>query len=151
MGTPFTEVFDEFMLMQTDYRLVNLFNASPENFTIYLTGWLKPAVTDFENICDQSLTYSVETKNFSVNLTTKNIVTLAKIIKLYWLNRTVDDITQMNAKIKDKDFTFYSEAQNYATKQNRLIQLREEISQILVGYSLGEQSTWDMLLSVLGG
>ncbi len=150
MGTPFTEVFDEFMTSVDDYRLITLFQASPENFTTYLTGWLKPAVVKFEEVCDQSLAYNLNTKTFVEVLTNRNIVKLSEIIKLYWLQKTVDDVSQMKAKIQT-DFHTYSEAQNYKTMQDRLILLDEAISQLLVNYSLRETTTWDSLLSVMNG
>ncbi len=149
MGTPFTSIFDEFMLLQDDYRLITLFQTSPENFTTYLTGWLKPAVTDFIPVCDQDLTYNLTFKTFNVVLTEKNILYLAKIMKQYWLQKTIDDVSQMKAKIQT-DFHTYSEAQNYKTMQDRGILMAEEISQILVKYSLGETTTWDFLKAVNG-
>ena len=150
MTTSFTEVYDIFMGMQDDYRLINLFQSSPENFTTYLTGWMIPAVKDFLQVCDQDLSYNLVTKRFNQTLTIENIVVLAQIIKKYWLNRTIDDITQMNAKIQDKDFTFYSEAQNYATKQARYVEMKEEISSILNRYAYSKESTWEMLLGING-
>ncbi len=147
MGTPFTEVFDEFMLLQDDYRLITLFQTSPENFTTYLTGWLIPAISDFTKYCDQSLTYNKTNKVFDVTLTTKNILVLAKIVKQYWLQKTVDDVSQMQAKIQT-DFKTFSEAQNYKTKQDRLIQMNEEISKLLVEYSFDKESTWDFLRNI---
>jgi len=149
MGTSFTEVIDEFMLLQDDYRLITLFQTSPENFTTYVTGWLIPAITDFETVCDQKLTYNLTTKYFTETLNKRNILTLAKIVKQYWLQRTVDDVSQMKAKIQT-DFHTYSEAQNYKTMQDRLILMNEEISQLLVKYSLVEVTTWDFLKMVNG-
>lgn len=149
MGTPFTSIFDEFMLLQDDYRLITLFTASPENFTTYLSGWLVPAIVDFVPVCDQDLSYNLTTKTFNLVLTTRNIITLAKIMKQYWLTKTIDDVSQMKAKIQT-DFKTYSEAQNYKTMQDRGILMAEEISQILVKYSLGELTTWDFLKAVNG-
>lgn len=150
MGTSFSDIFDEFMLFQDDYRLITLFQTSPENFTTYLTGWLIPSVSDFERYCDQDLSYNLVLKTFNSVLTKKNVIALAKFVKQYWLQRTVDDVTQMQAKIQT-DFKTFSEAQNYKTKQDRLIQVNEEISQLLIDYSLNKESTWDFLKAVNNG
>lgn len=134
-GTKFTEVFDQFTMLVEDYRLVAMYETSPVDFELYLQGWLIPAIVEFI-YCDQSLSYSLATAEFTETLTTKNIVTLARIMKKYWLQREIDDITQMNLRIQDHDFKNFSEAQNMKEKRDRYILEREAISQMLVDYSL---------------
>ena len=150
MSTPFTNVFDMFLTLIDDYRLITLFQVSPENFTTYLTGWLIPSIDDFKSVCDQDLSYNLTTKYFTNTLTSENISVLTKIMKKYWMNRLVDDVSQIQAKIQT-DFSTYSEAQNYKTKQDRYIEMKEEVSIILNQYSYDKDSTWDALMSIING
>ena len=134
-GTTFTEVFDQFTMLVEDYRLVALYEISPTDFETYLQGWLIPAIVEF-TVCDQDLSYSLVTQEFTQTLTDKNIVALARIMKKYWLQKEIDDITQMNLRIQDHDFKNFSEAQNMQQKRERFILEREAISQMLVDYAI---------------
>lgn len=141
MTTPFSTVYDQFMQFVTDYRLVELYNSSVPNFETYLSGFLIPAITDFKN-ANQSLTYSSST--FTETLYEENIKILALLMKKYWLTKEIDNITQMNLHILDRDFKLHSENQNMREKQNRLILEREQLSQMLVDYGLDnvDWSSW---------
>jgi len=140
-GTKFTEVFDQFIMLVEDYRLVAMYEVSPSDFELYLQGWLIPAISEFI-YCDQDLSYSTTTCEFTQTLTTKNIVILSQIMKKYWLQREIDDVTQMNLRIQDHDFKNYSEAQNMKEKRDRYILEREAISQMLVDYSMNYAIDW---------
>lgn len=125
----------------TDYRLNELYNASVSDFETYLSGFLIPAITDFKN-CNQPLSYA--TSIFTETLTEENIKILAMLMKKYWLTKEIDDITQMNLHVTDRDFRVYSESQNMREKQNRLILELENLSQSLVdyGYDNTDWSAW---------
>lgn len=139
MGTPFTDVYDQFLMFIKDYRLTDLYNASATNFETYLQGWLIPAIADF-GVCNQSLAYS--SKSFTETLTAKNIVILAKLMVKQWLQKEINDVLQMNQHIMDKDFKVYSESQNMAEKRKKYSDLVEEISQIFMDYSLNNSTLW---------
>ena len=145
-GTKFTEVFDQFTMLVEDYRLVAMYEASSTDFETYLQGWLIPAIIEFV-YCDQSLAYSLSTEEFTVTLSAKNIVTLARIMKKFWLQKEIDDITQMNLRIQDHDFKNYSEAQNMKEKRERYILEKESISQMLVDYSIKYSVDWSAWLT----
>ena len=136
-GTSFSCIFDDFTLLINDYKLINLYQSSEVDFEEYLTGWLLYAIQDF-GICDQSLTYTntESTKAFTETLTDKNKLLLARIMVKYWLNKEVQDVTQMSLHIQDHDYKFYSEAQNLTAKSNHLNMVKEDISQALVEYNL---------------
>lgn len=133
MGTPFSSVFDQFSMFVKDYNLVNLYNTSATDFEIYLSGFLIPAISDFKN-CNQSLEFA--TQEFAEDLTSENIKILALLMKKYWLKRTINDITQMNLHVTDKDFKMYAEANNLTAKLSLYNSELEEVSQMLVGYGL---------------
>jgi hypothetical protein len=132
-GTPFSTVYDSFSLLLSDYRLTNLYNTSLSDYEDYLEGWLVLAIDDFY-CCNQSLAYSSST--FTETLSTKNINILAKLMKKYWLEKEVNDVTQFRLHVTDHDFKLYSEAQNLTAKKSLYNEYKEEISQLLVDYSL---------------
>lgn len=131
--TSFSAIFDQFMMIVEDYKLLALYNSSVSNFEAYLAGWLYPSITDFKN-CNQSLAYS--SGSFTETLTQENIKILALLMKKYWLQKQLDDIKQINLSITDRDFKRYAESNNMMAKQKRLILMQEELSQTLVEYGL---------------
>ena len=136
MGTSFSEIFDAFMQLVNDYKLVALYQNSRVNFETYLSGWLISAVNlDFLN-CNQSLSYDTTMKAFTETLTQQNLLILARIMVKYWLMREVQDVTQMSIHIQDNDFKTFSEAQNLQAKKSYLAQVQEDVSQLLVNYGL---------------
>jgi hypothetical protein len=138
-GTTFSDIYDKFMVLVNDYRLVSLFETSPVDFETYLQGWLDNAILEFYN-CDQSLSYTTTT--FTASLSTKNQLILARIMVKYWLSKEVQDVTEMRLHIQDGDFKTYSEAQNLQAKSAHLDKVKEDVSQILVDYSLNNNELW---------
>ncbi len=134
MGTSLSEVYDFFMQTVTDYRLIDLFNTSTDDFENYLQAWLEFAITDFK-VCDQDLNFDETTKEFPAVLTRDNKVVLAILMMKYWLQKNVNDITQMNLHVTDRDFRVMSEAQNLTAKKNALNDVKEQCSQLLQDYS----------------
>lgn len=130
-GTYTSEIYDLFMQTVTDYRLLDLFNTSQPDFETYLQAWLDYAIAEF-TICDQDLTYT--NGAFSETLTTENKIILATLMMKYWLQKNVNDITQMNLHVTDRDFKVASEAQNLKEKSAYLITIKEQCSQLLNDY-----------------
>jgi len=143
MGTSLSEIYDLFMQNVTDYRLIDLFNSSQPDFENYLEAWLIYAITEFD-MCDQSLIYDDSTKIFLVDLTVTNKAILAKLMVRYWLQKTVNDVTQFNLHVTDRDFKVASEAQNLREKVTYLNIVKEDCSQLLVnyGYKRVEWTEW---------
>lgn len=134
MGTYINEIYDLFMQLVTDYRLIELFNTSESDFETYLEVWLQNAIFDFNN-CNQNLEYDENTKTFSETLTRENKLILANLMMKYWATKNVNDITQMNLHVTDRDFKLFSEAQNLREKQAHLNNIKETCSQMLIDYS----------------
>ncbi len=134
MATTLSEVYDLFMLTITDYRLNHLFDASEEDFENYVEAWLKFAIVEF-NMCDQDLNYDEVEKTFTDTLTLANKVILAKLMMKYWMQKNVNDITQMNLHVTDRDFKIASESMNLREKASRLRDVQEECSQLLIDYA----------------
>lgn len=139
MGTAFEEVYDFFMTLVGDYRLISLFNSSQTDFNTYLSAWLIQAIPQFSN-CDQSLAYS--NSAFTATLTQKNINILTLLMKKLWLEKEIDNILQMNNLVQDRDFKTFSQGQNMKAKQDRYNMMKEEVSQQLVEYGLNNSVDW---------
>jgi hypothetical protein len=133
MGTSLSEVYDVFMMTITDYRLTDLFNSSQPDFENYLQAWLKFAISDF-TVCDQSLTFDNITNEFLVDLTDENKIMLSKLMTRYWLQKSVNDVTQFNLHVTDRDFKVASESQNLREKVAYLNVVKEDCSQKLQDY-----------------
>jgi hypothetical protein len=133
-GTSLSAVYDRFMMLCQDYRLVELFETSQNDFETYLESWLEDAIFDFD-VCNQSLVYDSTLKEFTATLTTDNLIILANLMIKYWMTKNVNDITQMNLHVVDRDFKLFSEAQNLKEKQVVLDKHKESCSQMLIDYS----------------
>jgi hypothetical protein len=141
-GTALGEILDLFMTQINDYRLTNLYSQSQEDFETYLQAWLVFSIADFDDICNQSLDYDEDNKEFSESLTSKNKIVLATLMMKYWLQKVVNDITQMNLHITDRDFKTASEAANLKEKSAHLALIKEQCSQLLLGYEY-KNNTWE--------
>lgn len=145
MATKLEEVVDIFMTLQDDYRLQSVFSTSGSailNTTV--EPWLLISIDHFSPYCNQSLDYDTTTQTFTETLYPKNIRILAQIMVLYWLERVVQNLLQMNNNIQDHDFKTWSQAQNLLAKKEFLNTKREEISQLLIdyGYQNNDWAAW---------
>lgn len=145
MATSLNEVYDYFMMTVTDYRLTDLFNTSEPDFENYLQAWLENAITDF-NECDQDLNFNDTTKEFPVVLSRENKTILATLMMKYWLQKSVNDVTQFNLHVTDRDFKIASKSQNLREKANYLNIIKEACSQKLIDYGY-RKTNWDNWLN----
>jgi len=139
MGTALSSIVDLFLSNVDDYKLEFIFTTSGSAiFDVYVEPWLMQSINEF-SIADQDLTYTPATTStdgyFDQNLTIKNQLVLANIMTKYWLNKTVNNVRQMENYLQDRDFKMNSAAQNLTAKQNLYNMKREEVSQMLVDYS----------------
>lgn len=144
MTTTLSEVYDLFMLTVTDYRLNQLFDVSQYEFENYLEAWLEFAIAEF-TMCNQDLNFDTETKTFPEVLSRENKVILATLMMKYWMQKNVNDITQMNLHVTDRDFKVASEAMNLREKAIRLNHVKETCSQMLIDYAYNKND-WDSWL-----
>lgn len=149
MGTLSSEITDLFLTKISDYRLDTIYSSSG-SFVLntYLEGWLLSSIADFENFCDQSLAYTVSGSStegeFAETLTMTNKIMLSRIMVKYWLQKSVNDILQMNLHVTDRDFKTFSASQNLKAKQDYLNSLKEELSQAIMDYAYhrNDWSNW---------
>ena len=133
-NTEIKEIYDLFLMQVTDYRLINLFSVSESDFEDYLQSFLEYAIVDFY-VCDQDLEFDNDKKEFPATLSRDNKIILATLMMKYWLQKNVNDITQMNLHVTDRDFKVASEAQNLKEKTALLNTVKEQCSQLLNDYS----------------
>ena len=141
-GTNFSEIFDLFMIQVKDWRLQKLFEDSVLDFENYLSGFLVLSIPQFELVCNQDLSYDEETKAFTETLISDNKVVLAKLMVERWLEKEVQDVTQMNLHLQDRDFKVYSESQNLKEKSFHLDKVKEYNSLYMTNYSYAKSTDW---------
>jgi hypothetical protein len=152
MATTLDEINDLFMQLITDYRLNSLYTTSGSNvFNTYLEPWLRFSINEFSPTCAETLVYSTTTQTFSTTLSEDVILILSQIMVKWWLQKLVNDVLQVNLAITDRDFKHYSESQNLREKRDLLNQKKEEISQLLVDYSIKHNNWSNWNLQTFGG
>lgn len=142
MGTPYSDVYDKFLVQIKDWKIDALYAIDPNDMETYLEGFLILAVPFFVPFSDQSLARNDTTEEFDETLTDENVTILSIMMTEQWLLKEIQDIRQIKLHVTDKDFKTYSEAQNLREKSNYLITVREKISQIVVDYSWGNND-WE--------
>lgn len=139
--TPLSEIYDLFLMQVTDYRLTALWDISPEELENYLEGFLVMAIADFM-YCKEDLSFDSAAKKFDNELSLEVKVILSTLMRKAWLQKLVNDITQMNLHITDRDFKTASEAMNLREKSTHLNHVKEECSQLLSDYEY-KHNDWD--------
>ena len=135
MATPFTDIYDLFLIGVSDYKLDQLYNISTTDFETYLQGFLIRAVPKFDN-CNQDLTYSTTSAQFTETLTNTEKVILADLMTMEWMLKETQDVSQFNLLLNDTDFKHYAEGQNLKEKSAYLDKLREKVNQDMTVYGI---------------
>lgn len=139
MGTPFEVVYDRALATIKDYKLDSLAQSDYTAFTMYLQGILEWAIPEFTG-CLNDLSYDPETQSFSGALTNKEISILAKLMVAGWFTGQVQDVTQFELHLTNREFHHYAESQNLREKSEYLDRLREKYSQDIMNYQLANMS-----------
>ena len=134
MATSFDSIEDLALIEIQDYR-INEFVPGECSFQLYLDGLLVKAVPQFTE-CLQSLDYDLETRTFVSTLTNLEQAILAGYVVEVWMKQVVQDITQMNLHMTNREFKTYSEAENLKQKADYLDKIREKNKQLTVDYQL---------------
>ena len=135
MATPYSSIFDLFLVSIQDYKIDNLYISSPTSFETYLKGFLIKGLINFTN-CKQDLEDRNDTSNtFNITLTTTEQVILSNLMVIEWLTKEVNDIKQMQLHLQDGDFKTYAEANNLKEKNALLTSTRENVDRQMNKYS----------------
>lgn len=143
MGTLFEKVYDRALIIIEDYKLNALANNDYEAFLLHLQGILERSIPYFVP-CNTDLSYGEmvdpddgETKMAFVNeLSTQEINILSSIMVYNWFSNKVNDVTQFQGHLNNKEFKSHSEAANLKEKSEYLDRLREKYSQDITDYQL---------------
>lgn len=146
MGTLFERVYDRALIIIEDYKLNRLAEEDYESFLLYLQGNLERSIPDFTS-CNTDLSYEeVEDDDgnkvmaFVNDLSSKEINILSSIMVYNWFSRKVNDVTQFQGHLNNKEFKVHSEAQNLKEKSEYLDRLREKFNQDITDYQLEDVS-----------
>ena len=105
MATPYTDVYDFFMLQIEDYSLMELYEISEMDFQTVLQGFMLLAIEDFVHVCSQDLTDRDDVNfTFNIDLSEEHQVILSKLMVKHWLKKEVQDVLQMNWNLTDRDY-----------------------------------------------
>lgn len=143
MGTLFEKVYDRALIIIEDYRLDALARNDYEAFLLHLQGILERSIPYFTP-CNTDLSYSEfldptdnkEKMAFNNVLSEQEINILSSIMVYNWFSRKINDVTQFQGHLNNKEFKSHSEAQNLKEKSEYLDRLREKYSQDITDYQL---------------
>lgn len=137
MGTPFEDVYDRALITIVDYKLNSLAQSDYTSFLLYMQGILVKSIPDFDE-CFTSLDYdlSLIEPSFENYLSNKEINILADIMVYNWFSGKINDVTQFQGHLNNKEFKSHSEAQNLKEKSEYLDRLREKYKQSIIDYQV---------------
>jgi hypothetical protein len=135
MATNYSDIYDLFLVQIQDYKIDNL-SAYLSDLETYLKGFLIMAIPEFDN-CEQDLEDRNDTTQvFTATLTSLEKRILADWMVYFWLQREVNNITQLSNFLQSADFKMYSSANNLKEKVAYSNSMREIISQRMTQYGL---------------
>lgn len=140
--TPFKEIYEYAILTIQDYKMDNLYKLNQEAYYAIFEGYLKKAVAEFTK-CMVPLEMDEENKCFVADLPTQVIKILSDYIQIFWMTRETQNVLGFNAKLSNKEFQTYSEAQNLKSKMDYLIFLKESVSQSISEYIIANPKSWE--------
>lgn len=105
--TPFSEIFDFFLVKVKDYDLARMQN---EDMEALLTQYLRVACVRFK-VCRKNLqNRDMKLKQFNEQLSDSEMEILAEHIMVQWLESYLNDTDILRNKLNTKDFNFFSPA-----------------------------------------
>ncbi len=139
--TSFYTIEDLALIEMQDYRIDNLAATNTHSLEIYLDGLLVRAIPKFVQ-CLQPLTYSLQNREFDSDLTILEQEILAQFVAMSWMEQVINDITQMNAKLSNREYKTYSEAENLKQKSEYFDRMREKANQLAIDYQIQNLSSF---------
>lgn len=134
MATSFDIIEDLFLISVRDYRI----DALTSNQTVlqqYLDGFLIKAVPNF-TACLQDLSYDATARSFTSTFTNLENEILANLMEVEWFKNDVNDVTQINLHLMNREFKLNSENENLKQKSEYLDRAREKAHQLSTEYQL---------------
>ena len=102
--TKFEDVYPLFLNTIQDYSIKNLFKYNIDVALEMIEYFLLKSIPKFRN-CEKDLSNpDTNCKNFGVKLDLEEKVILSDLMVVSWMDRVVNNITQMNAGLNDNDW-----------------------------------------------
>lgn len=142
MATKFDAVINIGLTLVDDYKLVKLYNQDVDKFNSWVDGFLVAAVPNFIQ-CRQDLSYDLETREFTSDLSDMEISILADFWAIQWFIRETQVQTEISLGINiNGGVNRHSEAQNLKEKSAHLDKMREKVRQKITDYQVQELSAY---------
>jgi len=132
MGTPFTEIYDRFLVMTNDYKIDDKFKAGDDEIALkYLEGMLMSAMPLFqEYLYDKTLGEFIDI----LSVTEQNI--LANCMVEVWFFKEINNATAMASLLQGRDKKNESQATFLDKKRAYLSTLVERRDQLVETYQI---------------
>lgn len=140
MVTTFGEIYHIFLNTIQDYHIKNIFNENIQLGDDLLETFLLRGIPKFYNCVKDIKNVDLFNKTFTCLLDIEECGIVCDLMILSWLDYTINDITQMGLTLTDNDFKHYSEEKNLEKKVSYSNNIREQVNQNMVIYSLNHTS-----------
>lgn len=107
MATPYSEIYDLYFGMTSDYDFLNL---SIQDQNTILEGWLLNAIGKFNNCKTDLSDRDSESKQFNQDLFDDEKLLLAQYMLTNWLSPKLYTVENLKNYLSSKDFNLYSPA-----------------------------------------
>lgn len=141
--TSFDDVIDLALVEINDYRLNKLYEkGEEEDFNTYVDGILITAIPLFKN-CKKVLSYDIEKRTFTLELSSLEITILAKLWVLQWYRKDNQTYALYRQHLQNSgSFKNHSESQNLKENSTYADKLAEDIDRLMVAYQLEDISMY---------
>ena len=141
--TSFDDVIDLALVEINDYRLNKLYEkGEEEDFNTFVDGILITAIPLFKN-CKKVLSYNIEERTFTLELSSLEITILAKLWVLQWYRKDNQTYALYRQHLQNSgSFKNHSESQNLKENSIYADKLAEDIDRLMVAYQLEDVSIY---------
>ena len=135
MATSYKSIIDLALVVIRDYKLDKLFEASPTDFDIYMSGYLVKGLTRFRYCIKNLALRDDDDMEFEETLDDYEKSILADCVILEWLESEILDTMQITGMMMNKkEAQRYSEANLLREKLNLKVITNENLDRKIVAY-----------------
>lgn len=131
--TPYSEIDNMFLSDIKDPTFLNFDESEREEI---LNNLRNKAITRFKSCKKDLSNRDDELKQFNDTLTDEEKLIIATIMRKYWLNDKIYDLTLLKQRMSTKDWKMTSQAEHLLRLTVLSQELEKEISKMLVDYTL---------------
>ena len=142
MSTTYQRIYESAQLAFQDWELNIVYDTSVSDYEAIMEGYLLRAIPSFEHCITDLSDRDDALKLFNNTLSDDEIVILADLLKLQWLEHGIQDLNQIQLHIRDSEFNTSSEGANLKAKLELRAQLREQVDRMKIQYSLNKVVNW---------